>query len=135
MWLNLANQPANWLNMTKGALKVAVIGLVSSQVLASAPSVTDTQSNEPSAIEVPVSVMPVHFEASAKKVVASGSVRPISEQMLAFKVAGIIDKVWVKEGQTVKKGDLLASLLLEEIDAKVAKALSLIHISEPTRPY
>lgn len=125
MWQTLANQHANWLNTTKSALKIAMIGLVSTHVLANDPLTTpptNQPNTVPSIIEVPVSVMPVHFEASAKKVVASGSIRPISEQMLAFKTSGIIDKVWVKEGQTVKKGDLLASLLLEEIDAQVAKA-------------
>lgn len=120
MWLNSANQHNNWLVMTKNALKMTVIGLISSHALASDAPI------EVSANEIPVSVMPVHFEASAKKVVASGSIRPISEQVLAFKTAGIIDKVWVKEGQSVKKGDLLATLLLEEIDAQVAKATAVL---------
>ena len=71
---------------------------------------------------VPVSVMSVAFEEVAQTVIASGPVRPVSEQTLAFKVPGIVGHVLVKEGEFVKKGQPLAKLLLEEIDANVAKA-------------
>lgn len=70
----------------------------------------------------PVLIGQVHMESIAPVVVASGSVKPISEQSLAFKVGGIVDKVMVKQGQSVKKGQVLASLVLEEIDANVSKA-------------
>ena len=71
---------------------------------------------------VPVNVMSVVFEDVAQTVIASGPVRPVSEQSLAFKVSGIVGSVLVKEGEVVKKGQVLAKLLLEEIDANVAKA-------------
>ena len=71
---------------------------------------------------VPVNVQTVSFKQVSHPVIASGPVRPVSEQTLAFKVAGIVDKVLVKEGQVVKKGQPLAKLVLEEIDANVAKA-------------
>lgn len=71
---------------------------------------------------VPVNVMSVVFEDVAQTVIASGPVRPVSEQTLAFKVPGIVGRVLVKEGQIVKKGQPLAKLVLEEIDAKVDKA-------------
>ncbi len=75
---------------------------------------------------VPVSVMNVHYQEYAKPVVASGVVRPVSEQSLAFKAAGFVDQVLVKEGQFVKKGQPLARLLLDEIDAQVAKATAVL---------
>jgi len=71
---------------------------------------------------VPVNVTQVVFEEVAQTVVTSGPVRPVSEQVLAFKVPGIVGRVLVKEGQVVKKGQPLAKLVLEEIDANVAKA-------------
>ena len=71
---------------------------------------------------VPVNVQTVVFEEVAQPVIASGPVRPVSEQTLAFKVSGIVGSVLVKEGQVVKKGQALARLVLEEIDANVDKA-------------
>lgn len=70
---------------------------------------------------VPVSVISTHFKEVSKPVVTSGLVRPVSEQSLTFKVGGIIERVWVKEGQEVKKGQILASLIMDEIDATVEK--------------
>jgi len=75
---------------------------------------------------VPVSVMSVQYQSYAKPVIASGVVRPVSEQTLAFKVAGFVDQVLVKEGQLVKKGQPLALLVLDEIDARVAKAAAVL---------
>lgn len=71
---------------------------------------------------VPVNVQTVTYEQVSNPVIASGPVRPVSEQSLAFKVSGIVGQVLVKEGQYVKKGQALAKLVLEEIDANVAKA-------------
>ncbi len=71
---------------------------------------------------VPVSVQTVLFEDMAPTIVASGIVRPVSEQSLSFKVPGIIEKVMVYEGEFVTKGQPLATLILEEFDANVAKA-------------
>lgn len=75
---------------------------------------------------VPVDVMTVEFKPHAKAVIASGVVRPVSEQALAFKVAGIIDEVLVREGAMVKKGQVLAVLTLDEIDARVDKAQAML---------
>jgi len=71
---------------------------------------------------IPVNVQVVSYQEVSQPVIASGLVRPVSEQSLAFKVSGIISKVLVKEGQFVKKGQPLAKLVLEEIDANVDKA-------------
>lgn len=75
---------------------------------------------------VPVSVQTVVFEEVSRPIIASGPVRPISEQSLAFKVSGIVGQVFVKEGQVVKKGQPLAKLILEEIDANVDKAEAIL---------
>ena len=44
------------------------------------------------------------------------------EQALAFKTDGFIQQILVKEGQRVKKGQLLATLDLREIEARVNQA-------------
>ncbi len=77
---------------------------------------------EPTAIRV----QPLEFANHAKTVVASGLVRPVSEQTLSFKVPGIVAKVLVKQGENVKAGQLLAQLELEEMNAQVAKAQAML---------
>ncbi len=55
-------------------------------------------------------------------VVSSGLISTETESRLSFKVGGIITKILWKEGESVSKGQLLASLDLTEIDAQVAQA-------------
>lgn len=53
---------------------------------------------------------------------ASGMIGSKAEMNLSFKIGGIIDRMYVREGQTVRKGQLLAQLKTTEIDAQVLKA-------------
>ena len=60
-------------------------------------------------------VKPVVFETTQafetniiKKTTATGSVKPRKEIEIKPKVSGIIDKIFVTEGQVLKKGDLIA---------------------------
>lgn len=59
---------------------------------------------------------------TVRPVIASGMVASETEARLAFKTGGIIDKIWVKEGETVNKGTLLATLNLTEISAQAEQA-------------
>ena len=56
------------------------------------------------------------------KIFASGKLSAKEEMMLSFKTGGIIQRIYVKEGQRVKKGQLLAALQMEEIDAQTQQA-------------
>ncbi|OUS40583.1 hypothetical protein A9R00_05290 [Oleispira antarctica] len=75
---------------------------------------------------VPVEIVTAHYSNYAKAVRISGLLENKSEQSLGFKIPGLVSKVYVDEGQFVKKGQLLAVLDLEEIDAEVAKAKSVL---------
>ncbi len=55
-------------------------------------------------------------------VFASGRLSSSEEAKLSFKTGGIIKKIYVREGQTVKKGQLLAELELDEIRAQTQQA-------------
>lgn len=59
---------------------------------------------------------------SNEEIKASGLVASLQEARLSFKTGGIIAKIYVKEGQNVAKGQLLASLNLTEINAQVQQA-------------
>lgn len=52
----------------------------------------------------------------------SGKLASSKETNLSFKVGGIIAAIYVKEGETVSKGQLLATLDLTEINAQVQQA-------------
>ncbi len=55
-------------------------------------------------------------------VISSGLITTETESKLSFKIAGIVSKIYVKEGESVNKGQLLATLDLTEIDAQVSQA-------------
>ncbi len=54
--------------------------------------------------------------------VVSGVINSKIEARLSFKLTGVIQRILVDEGQTVKKGQLLAHLNLSEINAQVVQA-------------
>ncbi len=55
----------------------------------------------------------------AKSVVATGKVEPITKVEVKSKASGIVKKLYVEYGDRVKKGQLLAQLDKEEIEAQV----------------
>ncbi len=53
---------------------------------------------------------------------ASGRLSSEEESKLSFKTGGIIKRIYVREGQSVRKGQLLAELNLDEISAQTQQA-------------
>lgn len=53
---------------------------------------------------------------------ASGLLASKSQALLSFKVGGVIDRIFIEEGQTFKKGQVLARLELTEINSRVLQA-------------
>ncbi len=71
---------------------------------------------------ISVHTAPVQQKAIALPVHASGILGSSAEQRLAFKIGGVIQKIYVDEGDVVRPGQLLAILDKTEIDAQVAQA-------------
>ncbi|OQP47225.1 hypothetical protein A4H97_06885 [Niastella yeongjuensis] len=71
---------------------------------------------------IAVKVQPVTTTQYAPVLKYSGSMASTSEARLSFKIGGIISKIYVKEGDHVAKGQLLATLDLTEINAQVQQA-------------
>ena len=71
---------------------------------------------------VPVQLAKVEQTVRAEPIVASGLVASTDEARLSFKVGGVIQRIFVKEGQRVSKGQILATLDLTEINAQVSQA-------------
>jgi len=73
---------------------------------------------------VDVRLAPVTVERIARPVSATGVLGPKEEVPLSFKVGGVISRILVDEGTSVRAGDTLAALDLSEIDAGVTRARS-----------
>lgn len=71
---------------------------------------------------IPVKLMPLQQKNMQQVIYASGQFSTDDETNLAFKSGGIINQVLVKEGDAVKKGQLLATLNLTEINAAAEQA-------------
>lgn len=83
---------------------------------------TNETATPPDEAVIPIKLAPVSTVVRAEPVVASGLVASAQEARLSFKVGGVINQMFVEEGQTVRKGQLLATLDLTEIDAQVSQA-------------
>ena len=88
-----------------------------------AGAVLDTAAGDVSTA-IPVRLASVADESAAEPVEAVGVVALRDEIALSFKIGGVVANVAVREGQTVRAGEVLATLDLREIDAQVSKARS-----------
>lgn len=71
---------------------------------------------------IPVKTVKVVQKELPIPVYTSGQLYPKAMVKLSFKTGGIIGKLNVEEGQSVRKGQLLATLDLSEIDARYKQA-------------
>jgi membrane fusion protein, multidrug efflux system len=71
---------------------------------------------------IAVKVQPVTTTRYAPVLKYSGTMASTAEARLSFKIGGIISKIYVKEGDHVVRGQLLATLDLTEINAQVQQA-------------
>lgn len=76
----------------------------------------------PADASVPVEVVSISPTTEPIPVEAGGTIGAKQEARLAFKIGGILDGVYAREGQYVRKGTTLARLKTTEIDAQVMKA-------------
>lgn len=71
---------------------------------------------------IPVRLAAVQEGGATQPVEATGTLTTSDELELSFKTGGVVARVLVHEGQTVRAGQPLAALDLREIDAQLAKA-------------
>ncbi len=82
------------------------------------------ENKTPSVSPTYVRLAPVERTNAGIPIHAVGRMEAKQELHLSFKIGGIVDKMLVDEGQEVRKGQLLASLSLTEIDAQLTQALN-----------
>ena len=79
---------------------------------------------------LPVKVQEVVSEQYLQVVHSGGRLSSSREQKLSFKTGGIIRKIFVSEGQSVYRGNILASLDLSEIQSQVNQAREALEKAE-----
>jgi RND family efflux transporter MFP subunit len=72
---------------------------------------------------IPVKVIFLSQAEVTGSVHSSGQFTTDDETMFSFKTGGIIDRIYVKEGDKVRKGQLLATLDLTEISSQVNQTM------------
>lgn len=68
---------------------------------------------------IPVRIAAISSTSSVIDIEATGLITTENEARLSFKIGGVIEEVYVEEGQQVRQGQLLASLNNTEIAAQV----------------
>ena len=71
---------------------------------------------------VNVQVESVPTTRQAMPIISTGILTPKDQIRLSFKIGGVISEIYAREGQAVKKGQLLAQLEQAEIDVQIGKA-------------
>jgi membrane fusion protein, multidrug efflux system len=110
-------------------ISIPRLGIVALLILA-ACTTSDARSRDTTAdsgdvsAAIPVRLAPVTDDSAAPTVTATGVIALRDEVTLSFKIGGVVAQVLVREGESVRAGQLLATLDLREIDAQVAKARS-----------
>ena len=79
----------------------------------------EPQKNAEASQQIPVRVADIGKDARAGDIQVSGYLSTEDEARLSFKVGGIIERIYVREGEKVRRGQLLATLKTTEISAQV----------------
>jgi RND family efflux transporter MFP subunit len=110
----------------KHFLKITLITTAVISLTAIVQSCTDGKANTDSIPKktesIPVKVLRPERSSDQIIIKASGRLTTDDEAVLSFKTAGIVNAVLVKEGDQVKRGQVLATLNLTETNALVAQA-------------
>ncbi|MEO6638726.1 MAG: efflux RND transporter periplasmic adaptor subunit [Ginsengibacter sp.] len=100
-------------------MKHSILFLAVAVFLQACSSKANELKEVPKTESIAVKLIPIKEQAGVATIEASGLLATENEAHLSFKIGGIIENVFVKEGQTVKKGQLLATLKANEISAEV----------------
>ncbi|MBD1422082.1 efflux RND transporter periplasmic adaptor subunit [Sphingobacterium chuzhouense] len=100
-------------------LSVSVIYLA---VFLSSCGQADRKSAIPDTDTIPVTLMRLHSDGTGASFEATGTFTTDDETLLGFKNGGVIGRIYVREGDPIKAGQLLARVHTDEIEAKASQA-------------
>lgn len=98
--------------------------LIPTLLLISLSGCGDGEKNSPLSDKdtIPVQTIQLKKEEVQRSVATSGKFTTDDEALLSFKTGGIIRKIFVREGDAIRKGQILASLDLDEMESMVDQA-------------
>ncbi len=102
--------------------KLFILLLTISGLLAHSCGNVDQESSLMTEEVIPVKLLSLKEDTSRMAIRVSGFYTTDDETVLSFKNGGVINRIYVKEGDKVKKGQVLATLNLTEIEAGVNQA-------------
>ncbi|MBO9154060.1 efflux RND transporter periplasmic adaptor subunit [Chitinophaga sp. GCM10012297] len=96
--------------------------LLAAPALLSACGDQSTASGIPTQDAIPVKLLPLSAKPAGGNIPVSGMFTTDDEVLLSFKTGGIIQRILVKEGDAIRRGQTIATLNTTEIDAAVQQA-------------
>lgn len=102
--------------------KLSYLGILLLPMIWSCGNADKRSSNGIGEDTIPVQLLSLAQGISSQSIKTSGVFTTDKETVLSFKNGGVIRRVYVKEGDAIKRGQLLASLDPTEIDAGLAQA-------------
>ncbi len=96
-------------------IKLIAVGSLAAIFMTACQSAPDREVVKEDAI--PVTVLSLKRDSIQQQLYATGQFTTDDETQLSFKTGGIVQRVYVKEGDAVKKGQILATLNLTEVNA------------------
>ncbi|MBC7827393.1 MAG: efflux RND transporter periplasmic adaptor subunit [Chitinophagaceae bacterium] len=103
-------------------MRTILLTIATIVVLASCNENKPTERKNSPAEIIHVKLLPIQGDTNINVINVSGSLSTEQVANLSFKIGGIIENITVKEGDKVKKGQLLATLKSAEISAQVQQA-------------
>ena len=85
---------------------------------------SDDEIQDESEKKIPVSLISIERSNVTIPIITSGKVTAQQEIKLSFKTGGVIENLYADEGDKVKKGEIIASINLQEINAQFTQARS-----------
>lgn len=104
-------QPSPWL-----------IGLVAAGMIGTGATTYWAVRHHSTMPDIAGMTVPVESQALQVRITASGTVQPIQTVNLSPKTSGILEKLYVEQGDRVTKGQLIAEMKNDDLDAQLVKA-------------
>jgi RND family efflux transporter MFP subunit len=115
--------------MKSHPLNISLLALAGLALAAAGCSRTHAEAGSGALPALVVEAVPVELSTEPVPVEVTGILSRRAEAVLAFKTGGLIERVTVRAGDTVRSGQVLATLRLDEIDAQVAQARTAVEKS------
>jgi len=103
-------------------LSLITVALATMVYLVACKASASEKKTTPTNDTIPVKIQLLQQEAVQQAITVSGQFTTDDEALLSFKTGGVISRIYVKEGDAVQKGQLLATLDLTEMNAGVQQA-------------